>query len=202
MMIPQKKIDEIRERVNIVEIVSEYVPLKKNGKNYIGICPFHPEKTPSFTVNDEKQIFYCFGCGAGGNVFTFLMKQKNLSFSEAVQSIGKYSELLTIGDYVLATKWSDGDPSDQWVVGFFTGKISEDRYMVADVEGNQFRGNGFRRVKKISAEHGRWLLEHKQDIECGGRSLWWWVRETSKLVSKVVYESQGKVNEKDNIEKK
>ena len=89
------------------------------------------------------------------------------------------SELLEAGDYVLATKWRDGDPGDQWAVGFFTGmlpKASGDRYMVADAEGKQFRGNGFRRVKKISAERGRWLLEHKQDIEYGGRSLWWWVR--------------------------
>lgn len=89
------------------------------------------------------------------------------------------SELLEAGDYVLATKWGDGDPGDQWAVGFFTGMLpneSCDRYMVADADCKQFRGNGFRRVKKISAERGRWLLEHKQDIEYGGRSLWWWVR--------------------------
>ena len=89
MMIPQGKIDEIRERANIVEIVSDYVPLRKNGKNHIGLCPFHSEKTPSFTVNDEKQIFYCFGCGTGGNAFTFLMKQDNLSFPEAVRTVAK-----------------------------------------------------------------------------------------------------------------
>lgn len=89
------------------------------------------------------------------------------------------SEELKAGDYVLATKWSDGDPGDQWAVGFYTGmlpKTSGDRYLVADAEGKQFRSNGFRRVKKISADRGRWLLEHKQDIEQGGRSLWWWVR--------------------------
>src|SRR3972149_2771719 len=89
MIIPQDKIDDIRERADIVQIVSEYVPLKKSGRNHIGICPFHAEKTPSFTVTDEKQIFYCFGCGAGGNVFTFLMKQENLSFPEAVRTIAK-----------------------------------------------------------------------------------------------------------------
>lgn len=87
--------------------------------------------------------------------------------------------LLKAGDYVLATKWNDGDPMDQWAVGFFVGMLSKasgDRYMVADAEGNQFRGNGFRRVKKISANRGRWLLERKQEIEYGGRSLWWWAR--------------------------
>ena len=89
MMIPSEKIDEIRERADIVQIVSEYIPLKKSGRNHVGLCPFHSEKTPSFTVNDEKQIFYCFGCGAGGNAFTFLMKQENLSFPEAVRTIAK-----------------------------------------------------------------------------------------------------------------
>lgn len=89
MIIPQDKIDEIRERADIVQIVSEYVPLKKSGKNHVGLCPFHSEKTPSFTVNDEKQIFYCFGCGTGGNVFTFVMRQENLSFPEAVRTVAK-----------------------------------------------------------------------------------------------------------------
>lgn len=89
MMIPQDKIDEIRERADIVQIISEYIPLKKSGKNHIGLCPFHSEKTPSFTVNDEKQIFYCFGCGAGGNAFTFLIKQENLSFPEAIRTVAR-----------------------------------------------------------------------------------------------------------------
>lgn len=89
MIIPQDKIDDIRESADIVDVVSEYVPLRKNGKNHIGLCPFHSEKTPSFTVNHEKQIFYCFGCATGGNVFTFLMKQENLSFPEAVRTVAK-----------------------------------------------------------------------------------------------------------------
>ena len=88
-MIPSEKVDEIRERADIVQIVSEYLPLRKSGKNHIGLCPFHSEKTPSFTVNDEKQIFYCFGCGSGGNAFTFLMKQENLSFPEAIRTVAK-----------------------------------------------------------------------------------------------------------------
>jgi len=89
MTIPQDKIDEIRERINIVEIISEYVSLKKSGKNHTGLCPFHSEKTPSFTVNDEKQIFYCFGCNTGGNAFTFLMRQENLSFPEAIRTLAR-----------------------------------------------------------------------------------------------------------------
>lgn len=89
--IPEDKIADIKNSADIVEIISESVLLKKAGKNHIGLCPFHSEKTPSFTVSPEKQIFYCFGCGSGGNVFSFLMKQDGLSFPEAVKTIaGRY----------------------------------------------------------------------------------------------------------------
>lgn len=89
MIIPERKIEEIRSNANIVDIISEFIQLKKRGKNYIGICPFHNEKTPSFTVSSDKQIFHCFGCHAGGNVFKFLMDYQNISFVEAVQEIAK-----------------------------------------------------------------------------------------------------------------
>jgi DNA primase len=78
-------IEEIRSRSEIVEVISRYLPLKARGKNYYGLCPFHAEKTPSFAVNQEKQIFHCFGCGVGGDVFGFLMKKESLSFGEAVR---------------------------------------------------------------------------------------------------------------------
>lgn len=78
-------IEEIRTRTDIVEVISRYLPLKVKGKNYYGLCPFHAEKTPSFAVNPEKQIFHCFGCGVGGDVFGFLIKKENLSFVEAVK---------------------------------------------------------------------------------------------------------------------
>lgn len=87
MRIPDSKIEEIRNSANIVDIISSYVQLKKRGRNFIGLCPFHQEKTPSFTVTEEKQIYHCFGCGAGGNVFKFLMEYKSISFIEAVQEI-------------------------------------------------------------------------------------------------------------------
>ncbi|MCJ7773719.1 MAG: DNA primase, partial [Desulfobacterales bacterium] len=89
MYIAEDKISDIKNAADIVEIISDYVVLKKTGKNYVGLCPFHSEKTPSFTVNSEKQIFHCFGCGEGGNVFTFLMKKDGLSFPESVRQIGK-----------------------------------------------------------------------------------------------------------------
>ncbi len=89
MRIPENKIEEIRATANAVDIISEYVQLRKRGKNYVGLCPFHNEKTPSFTVSDEKQIFHCFGCHTGGNVFKFLMEYKKISFVEAVQEIAE-----------------------------------------------------------------------------------------------------------------
>ncbi len=85
--IPEDRIEEIRNRVNIVDLVSEYVTLKKAGRNYLGSCPFHKEKTPSFTVNAEKQIYHCFGCGEGGNAFSFLMKINNMTFPETVRHL-------------------------------------------------------------------------------------------------------------------
>ena len=89
MRIPESKIEEIRNSVSVVDVISEYVQLRKRGKNYIGLCPFHNEKTPSFTVTEEKQIYHCFGCHQGGNVFKFLMDYKKISFVEAVQEIAE-----------------------------------------------------------------------------------------------------------------
>jgi DNA primase len=87
--IPEDKIKEIKEKASIVEVVSDFVALRKAGRNHLGLCPFHSEKTPSFTVNEEKGIFHCFGCGAGGSVFNFLMLASQLSFPEAVRELAK-----------------------------------------------------------------------------------------------------------------
>ena len=81
--IDEGKIDQIRQAVDVVEVISDYVQLKKQGRNYFGLCPFHGESTPSFSVSPDKQIFHCFGCGAGGNVFSFLMELEGISFQEA-----------------------------------------------------------------------------------------------------------------------
>ncbi len=89
IFIPEDKILEIKNAADIVEMVSEVVHLKKAGKNFVGLCPFHTEKTPSFTVSPEKQIFYCFGCGTGGNIFSFLMKNDGLAFPEAARSLAR-----------------------------------------------------------------------------------------------------------------
>ena len=85
--IPEHILEEIRHRADIIEVISDYLPLKASGKNFKGLCPFHNEKTPSFTANREKQIYHCFGCGAGGNVFRFLMEKEELPFIEAVRRL-------------------------------------------------------------------------------------------------------------------
>lgn len=78
-------IEEVRSKNDIVDVISSYVKLQKKGSSYFGLCPFHNEKSPSFSVSREKQMYYCFGCGAGGNVFTFLMEYENYSFQEALK---------------------------------------------------------------------------------------------------------------------
>ncbi len=89
--IPEAIIEEVQSRSDIVEIISEHLPLKPAGKNLKALCPFHPEKTPSFMVNPERQIFNCFGCGVGGNVFSFLMKHEHLTFWEALKLLAERS---------------------------------------------------------------------------------------------------------------
>lgn len=96
--IPEEMINKIRTETNIVDVVSQYVQLKKRGKNYFGFCPFHDERTPSFSVTDEKQIFHCFSCGRGGNLFTFLMEIEGISFIESVKKAAEMSDLDVVID--------------------------------------------------------------------------------------------------------
>lgn len=87
-MIPANIIEEIRNKADIVKIISEYVQIRKRGKNHIGLCPFHSEKDGSFTVSPEKNLWHCFGCNEGGNIFSFVMKIENIGFAEAVEELG------------------------------------------------------------------------------------------------------------------
>ncbi len=89
MRIPQEKIDEVRNAIDIVDLIGGFVKLKKRGKNFLGLCPFHTEKTPSFNVSPDRQMYHCFGCGVGGNVFTFVMEYEKVSFLEAVRSLAE-----------------------------------------------------------------------------------------------------------------
>ena len=88
-MIPEEKVREVADRLSILEVVSDYVQLRRSGANYLGLCPFHAEKTPSFNVNPAREIFHCFGCGAGGNAFSFIMRMEGLSFPEAVKHLAR-----------------------------------------------------------------------------------------------------------------
>ncbi|MFD1418126.1 DNA primase [Companilactobacillus keshanensis] len=91
--IPQEFIDEVTSKTNIVDVLSKYVQLKKAGKNFVGLCPFHEERTPSFTVTEEKQFFHCFSCGRGGNVYKFIMEMESKTFPEAVIEVAKMGNI-------------------------------------------------------------------------------------------------------------
>ena len=92
-------IEEIRSGNDIVDVISGYVRLTKKGSTYFGLCPFHNEKTPSFSVSPNKQMYYCFGCGAGGNVFTFLMQYENFTFPEAMQELAMIDDGVDFFDF-------------------------------------------------------------------------------------------------------
>ena len=89
MRYPEDIVEEVRVRNDIVDVISGYVKLQKKGRNYFGLCPFHSEKSPSFSVSPSKQMYYCFGCGAGGNVITFIMEYENYSFTEALRMLAE-----------------------------------------------------------------------------------------------------------------
>lgn len=108
--IPENVVTEIRERVNIVDVISPYVQLKKQGRNLFGNCPFHEERTPSFSVNEEKQIFHCFSCGRGGNAFSFLMELENLSFPQAVAKVAPLADVTLDTSYLSDGKSGTVDP--------------------------------------------------------------------------------------------
>ena len=80
-------IEEVVSRNDIVDVISGYIKLKKSGSSYVGLCPFHNEKSPSFSVSGTKQMYHCFGCGVGGNVITFVMEYENYTFPEAVKML-------------------------------------------------------------------------------------------------------------------
>lgn len=84
-------IDEIKANNDIADIISQYINLKRSGRNFLGLCPFHKEKTPSFSVSTDKQIFHCFGCGIGGDVISFICKIENVNYREALEILAERS---------------------------------------------------------------------------------------------------------------
>lgn len=96
----EELIDEIKNSNDIVDVISQYISLKRSGRNYFGLCPFHNEKSPSFSVSPDKQIFHCFGCGVGGNVFSFISKIEGINFKESLEMLAERAgiNLPTIDD--------------------------------------------------------------------------------------------------------
>ena len=88
-MIPHETVDEILARTDIEQLIGNYVSLKRQGSNYVGLCPFHSEKSPSFSVSPAEGLFYCFGCGVGGNAITFVRRLENLEFEDAVEHLAR-----------------------------------------------------------------------------------------------------------------
>ncbi len=131
--IPQEKIGEIKSRVSVVELISEYVTLKKAGRNFVGLCPFHKEKTPSFSVNPEKQIFYCFGCGEGGDIFAFLMKLNGTSFAESARYLANKAGIdlpvrkMTGEEKVKATEKEKLGRINTIAAEYFSAQLSSER---------------------------------------------------------------------------
>lgn len=123
MTIKEESIRQLQNYVNIVDIISDYVQLKKKGRNYLGLCPFHKEKTPSFNVNEEKGLFYCFGCGEGGNVLTFLMKMEKYSFIEAVEALAKKSNFKL--EYNIEGKVSKEEKSELEILYEYSQSVSK-----------------------------------------------------------------------------
>lgn len=113
MYIPEDKVSEILNVTDIVQIISESVILKKSGLNYFGLCPFHSEKTPSFSVNPQKQIFHCFGCNSGGNVFSYIMKYQGISFPEAVKMLARKHNILIEMDKISPSRQKEFDLKDR-----------------------------------------------------------------------------------------
>ncbi|MDD2899858.1 MAG: DNA primase [Desulfuromonadaceae bacterium] len=141
-MIPEEKVREVAERISIVEVISDYVPLRRAGANFLGLCPFHGEKTPSFNVSPAREIFHCFGCGTGGNAFSFIMKIEGISFPEAVK--------------LLARK---------------TGIEIEDRQLTPTEKKAQDEHSQFLRINDLTTSYYRSILQHGQEGEAARQYL-------------------------------
>lgn len=175
-MIPEELIEQIRKKSDIVDVISDYVQLTKRGRNWFGLCPFHGENTPSFSVSEDKQIFHCFGCGAGGNVITFVMDIENISFPDAVAKLGK-----RIGIHVDTQNQSMDKPSRQY------SKKEENMF-----EAHQFVADVYHHLL-MNTEEGEEALKYlqnrgftKEDIESNniGWSLPSWDSMTALLKRK------------------
>ena len=127
MAIPESFLDELNSRVNIVDVVASYLPLNKKGANYWGLCPFHHEKTPSFSVNESKQIFHCFGCGKGGGPIRFVMEMDSLPFPEAVRKLAQQEGMEVPDDSPGDGAWREKRRRNREAARFYRSMLSDPR---------------------------------------------------------------------------
>lgn len=172
MRIADEKVEEVRRASDIVDVISSTMQLRKRGKNHIGLCPFHQEKTPSFNVSPEKQMYHCFGCGAGGNVFTFVMEHEKVSFLEAVRTLAERAGIAlpdTAAERALATE------NEGLYAACKTAGLRFYENLAAGVEGNiaraYFDHRGFTEatVRKFGLGYARnvWddLAKHAEELK-------------------------------------
>jgi len=163
-MIPQQFIDEVQSRTDIAELISSYLPLKKTGRNFKALCPFHGEKTPSFVVSPQKQIFHCFGCGQGGGVFQFLTLIEKITFPEAVETLAKRLGLAIPYQQDKFSKGKDRlyEATDEAAL-FFHNSLKDDAQCQAVRDYLAKRGVGLKTIEKFRlgfASSGNTLMDY------------------------------------------
>jgi DNA primase len=130
-LISQDTIEQVRQANDIVEIIGEYIRLKKRGRNFLALCPFHTEKTPSFTVSQDKQMYYCFGCGKGGSIFTFLMEHESMTYTEAVRFLARKAGIIIQEKREAGTAKEEYEKlhyAHQIAIDYFRSLLHSDRY--------------------------------------------------------------------------
>lgn len=144
-------IEEVRQNNDIVDIISQYVHLTRKGRNYFGLCPFHNEKSPSFSVSPDRQIFHCFGCGVGGNVYTFLMKIEGITFKEALEQLAERANIQ------LPTLQSNGDTARE--------ELKSKVYKVNEFTAEFYHQNLYKPVAKIAQEYVKKRRMNRETLE-------------------------------------
>ncbi|MBS4016178.1 MAG: DNA primase [Candidatus Latescibacteria bacterium] len=158
-MIKKEIIDQIREQTDIVQIIGEYLPLKKSGKHFRTLCPFHTEKSPSFYVNQERQIYHCFGCGAGGSVITFLMQYEKLPFPDAIKKLaGKLG--IIIETEATSYKYQALYDANEFAADFYTRNLEKSKAASAYLTHRKISIETIKRFRIGYATGGNLLLQN------------------------------------------
>ena len=177
-------VEEVRSRNDIVDVISGYVKLQRKGSSYFGLCPFHNEKSPSFSVSPGKQMYYCFGCGAGGNVFTFIMEYENYSFPEALKMLADRAGItLPEQDYSEEAK----QKRDLKSAVLEINKIAAKYYYYTLLSPQGERGMHYLRDRHLSDETMQKFTEEMQYAQPRGPHAQW--PEISDALSLAVNES-------------